>query len=140
MEFLRKLSEDYESSELNNIDYSIKKAIEYLKIRAIEILNEQLSISILNGDVLKSENLVATFKRIEKPILDKVDLLKDTSEIINAFLEEEENLFSFPGALGKVAGKMSRGDFVAFIAPMKRGKTWWLWTERSLSGRRSISY
>jgi len=35
-------------------------------------------------------------------------------------------MFQFPGALGKVAGAFHREDFVAFTAPMKRGKTWWL--------------
>lgn len=124
-EFLSALSKDYEQKV--NVDYTIEQAVKYLKIRSLEILKELLDYSIINGDPVKGENFISQFKRVEKGLGEGVSILRDTGEVIDAFFEEEESLFQFPGALGKVAGKMGRGDFLAFLAPMKRGKTWYLW-------------
>jgi replicative DNA helicase len=37
-----------------------------------------------------------------------------------------EGLFSFPGDLGQLTGPFQKGDLIAFAAPSKRGKTWWM--------------
>jgi replicative DNA helicase len=125
--FLTKLSQDWEQANPNNIDYSVSEAIKYLNVRSLEILNEDIQNSIQENEPDKGAQSVSNYKRVEKPFGKGVSLLKDTNSVIRAFTDEDETLFTFKGALGKVAGKLCRGDFLLFLAPMKRGKTWFLW-------------
>jgi hypothetical protein len=125
--FLSSISKEYSESNINNIDYEIKNAIKFLKLRSLELLKNSISDSIDDKEPTKGEAALANFKRVEKPLGQGVSLLHDSQKVIDAFMDEDEVMFQFPGALGQVAGKMCRGDFVSFLAPMKRGKTWYLW-------------
>jgi hypothetical protein len=125
---LTNLSNKYEQlSEINNVDFSINEAIKYLKIRSGELLKSQIESALIENDCDKLENLIANYKRIEKPSGQGVDLLKDTNKIIQAFTMENDTLITFPGDLGKVIQPINRGDFVSFFGPAKRGKSHWLW-------------
>lgn len=125
--FLKNLSKDYEASQIHNIPYAIQQAIQYLKIRSLELLKDRLEQSIAEGDALRGEQDITNFSRVEKPLGEGVNILLDSTKIIGAFMEENEMLFEFPGAFGKVAGRFNRGDFLSFLAPMKRGKTHAMW-------------
>ena len=125
--FLSSISKDYETSIPNNIEYEIAQTVLYLKTCSLSLLKDSLDESVLENDPLKGEQAISNFKRVEKPLGQGVSLLRDTNKVIDAFMDEEEVLFNFPGALGKVAGALHRGDFLSFLAPMKRGKTWFLW-------------
>ena len=132
-ELLQRLSDEWEKSEILNVSYSVQQAITYLKLRSLEVLKKDLERALIEKDHAKGEQCVATYTRIEKPIGEGTNLLKDSGKVISAFLEDEEHMIRFPGALGTVAGNINRGDFVAFLAPMKRGKTWWLWFTAELA-------
>ena len=127
-QFLRNLSEDYtKAADIHNVAFEVSQAILYLKQRALELLGEQLQTDLASGDILAAENHVATWNRVVQPSGEGVSILRDYDKVQQAFFDEEETLFTFPGDLGKVCGKFNRGDFGSFLAPMKRGKTWWLW-------------
>jgi len=125
--FLQSISKQYENLTINNIDYEIKNGIEYLGLRALEVAKETIEDAILNKDKEKGEAVISNFKRVAKPFGEGISLLHDTEKIIDILTNEDDVLFQFPGALGKVAGPMCRGDFLSFLAPQKRGKSWWLW-------------
>jgi len=125
--FLSSISKMYETLEINNIQYEIHSAVTYLKVRALEILGNAITDSVTNNDPAKGEQAYSNFKRVEKPFGQGVSLLHDAVKVTNAFMDEDDVLFTFPGAFGQVAGKFCRGDFISFLAPMKRGKTWYLW-------------
>lgn len=120
--FLSSISKEYSESNINNIDYEIKNAVKFLKLRSLELLKNSITDSIEDKEPIKGEAALANFKRVEKPLGQGVSLLHDSQKVIDAFMDEDEVMFQFPGALGQVAGKMCRGDFVSFLAPMKRGK------------------
>lgn len=126
-EFLKSISKEFSESEINNIDYEIKKGIEFLKVRSLEVLKNSLDDSIIENNPTKGEAALSNFKRVEKPLGQGVSLLHDSQKVMDALTSENDFMFQFPGALGQVAGSFNRGDFVSFLAPMKRGKTWWLW-------------
>ena len=125
--FLTKLSVEYEDSIPNNIEYSINQAIHYLKIRSFEIAVEDLQYAIQKDDHLLGEQVFSSYSRVERVTGEGTSMLHDTQDVISAFMEEDELLFRMPGAFGTVAGDFNRGDFITFIAPMKRGKTFMLW-------------
>lgn len=126
-EFLARLSKDYEAASPSNLDYSLANSLQYLKLRSQELLAEQLQAAVKEGDPLKGEQALSNYKRPERAAGSGVSLLRDPVKVASAFMEEDELLFRFPGVLGRVCGDFNRGDFIAFLAPMKRGKTWWLW-------------
>jgi len=128
MEFLRKLSKEWLKWEyIHNIDFSIKQTIHYLKIRSLEILSEEIIGAVQIDDYSQGEQLVANYNRIEKYGMKGVRLLRDALPIADAFLNEAEIVFKFPGAIGELCGDFQRGDLVAFLASQKKGKSWWQW-------------
>ena len=130
-EFLLRLSKDYEAEEVGtgreNVEFLVRTAISYLKLRALEDLKDHLEASILEHDPVKGEQCVTNFRRVETPRDKGVSLLDDTTTVTTAFIEEEDTLFHFPGVLGEQVGSFVRGDLVAYMAASKRGKSWWEW-------------
>jgi hypothetical protein len=126
-EFLTRLSSDWEGNQINNIDYLLNSSVTYLKSRSLELLKDQLDDALSTGNVLQAEQALAKYTKIAPATGTGVDLLQDAAEVADAFLGEDEALFKFPGALGEIAGEFNRGDFLAYMGPMKRGKTHHLW-------------
>jgi len=127
-EFLLSISKEWEKNEsIQNIEYSIKSAIRYLKLRSLQILKEDLESSLLEGDPTKGEHYVSTYARIDHGNEESVSIFQDSAIVSNAFMQDDEILFQFPGVLGKCTGNFLRGDLVAFLGVMKSGKTHALW-------------
>lgn len=123
-EFLQQLSKTYdEVKEVHNVEYAIQQAINYLKMRSLEITAEELQDAITSGDPLAGEAVIAGYSKVSEVSGESVSMLYDYKNIASAFLDEDEVMFRFPGAFGKVIGDFLRGDLVAFLAPPKRGKS-----------------
>lgn len=125
-EYLTRLSQDYDSFKINNVNYSVKNAIIFFKLRSVEYLAKQLTDAILNKDAVRAEKLVAEYKRVDKIKGAGINFLENEEAIKNAFTSNYDFLFQFPGELGKCIGMFDRSDFVAFMGAPKKGKTWWL--------------
>jgi KaiC/GvpD/RAD55 family RecA-like ATPase len=123
-EFLHSLSEEYETSDDFNIKYEADKAESYIKLRSLEYLKDQLEYAITEGDAPKGESCVANYTQVGRPESSAVSIVNNKIEIINSFLEEEEYMFKWPKAIGKVAPSPQRGDLIAFLGAAKSGKTW----------------
>jgi hypothetical protein len=124
---LKSLSKSYEESENVNISFEITQCINYLKLRALELLKDQLEDSIASNDPTKAESFVSNFKRVEKPSGQGIDLLHDHNKILEALTKEHNEIITFPGAVGTIIPPICRGDFMSFFGPAKRGKSFWLW-------------
>jgi replicative DNA helicase len=124
--YLTNLSKDWEQAKITNINYTVKSAIQYFKIRSLEKLKDNIEYAINQGNSALGEKYISQFSKIEKPSGTGIDLLKDNQLISAAFSERNEFLFRFPGALGDVFGDFSRGDFLACMMPAKRGKTYFM--------------
>lgn len=109
-----------------NLEYSVEMAQKYFQERSLRRLCEDLQAKISNGSVTSAQLLISDYIKPEVRVDSSIDILNDVTAIRKAFQTEEEELFILPGDLGKLTGPMCRGDFVAFLAPPKRGKTWWL--------------
>lgn len=123
--FLKSISDTYVPP---NEALMLKEATDFFKLRAVQKLKDGLDRALLLRDSAMAENMVAEFVAPEAVLRTSTSLFGcGPREIADAFNEEAEELFSFPGeAAQRVMGRFSRTDFVAFAAPPKRGKTWWL--------------
>jgi len=125
-EFLSRLSRDWEANVPNNKAYSAKVAVDWFKMRSLTLMKDQLEAVIGQGDAKAGEKLIAEYKRVERVNGQGIDLFSDFERVASAFNEAEEELFTLPGDLGLAIGSVNRGDFISFMGPPKRGKTWWL--------------
>lgn len=126
-EFLLKLSKDWEKrSKIQNIDFSVKNSLSYLKLRSLILVKDKLELAIQNNEPLKGEQEIANFSKLETNDSDSINIFQDTGAICSAFLDDNEIMFSFPGVLGEVVGPFMRGDLISFLAFAKRGKSWWM--------------
>lgn len=134
MHFIKKLSDDWvKQSMIQNIDFQISNTIQYLKIRSLELLSEDINQAVLLNDPIQGEQVITQYSRIEKSGVESIRILKDHEKIKEAFTNESEIVFRFPGTLGDVCGDFLRGDLAAFLAAPKRGKSWWQWTLASMA-------
>lgn len=122
--FIEKLDEKYNSKR--NDAYAIQEAIKYLKSRNLQNLSQDIEAYITSGDINKAESLITRYRKVEKESGESVDLLNDADIVKESFTEEQDKLFSFNGAYGRLVGDIHREDFVAFLASMKVGKTFTL--------------
>lgn len=123
LNYLTKVIKDSESF---NSGYHLDNIVKYFKIRSLEQLKNDINTAIIDNDSEKAENIITKYKRIEINTGAGIDILRDENKIIEIFENEDENLFSIPGAFGKAMKNMYRGDLIGIGAPMKRGKTWML--------------
>lgn len=132
--FLDLLSTEYDRTENFNWKYILSKAEEYFQKRNILALREELQVSINSGNTKEAELAIAGFNQLETPTGSGLDLFNDVDEIAGFFSpDDNDSLFRFKGAAGLVIPPICRGDFVAFAAPEKRGKSFAL-AEIALQG------
>ena len=120
--FLSNLSTDF-GKQLNNVGFSVKEAIHYLKMRSLEFTNKKISECLTSNNVEEAEKCVSEYDRIELNSIKGINVLTDIDSIQNAFLDKDEHLFMFPGIIGEVLGYFDRGDFISYAAFAKRSKT-----------------
>jgi hypothetical protein len=125
-QFLQSLSEEFDQ-KITNVEYAITETEEWLGIRADELLRDALNDCIQRKDHRGAKEAIASYIDVKRVETDSTDVLKDVTSAIDAFTNEDEVLFTLPGALGAVCGAFKRTDFIAFLAGFKAGKSWWLW-------------
>lgn len=124
--FIERLDKDYDSIKITNEDFAIQNAIKYLRMRSLKNFSEDIDSYIESGDLEKAENRVTKFRKVEVASGEGVSLLEDSDIITESFTEEQDLLFAYPGDFGRLIGDIHREDFIAFLAPMKAGKTYQL--------------
>lgn len=126
LSFIENLNDNYEKLVPSNVDYAIAQSIQYLKKLSLKNLAEEIEGGLATDEVEKAENFLTKYKHVERSGSPSISILHDSERVATAFVNEATLLFEFPGAYGKVIGKVHRGDFISFLSPMKRGKTWHL--------------
>jgi hypothetical protein len=124
-EFLSELSEQYSGNKTNN-ELLFEQSRDYFRERALNLLAEKIQNNVVRGRIDQAEDDVRNFHKVSNE-LGKWFNPFDASNINQVFSDDESNkLFRFPGDLGEMIGDFERDWLVAFMAPMKRGKSWWL--------------
>lgn len=127
---LSDLSDEYGRNTQFNSAYLYDKTIKYLKSRELEQHNEEVQGLLDLGKIKEAEVLAESFlSKINEEISTGVDLASKEAlnRVERAFSETGQQVLSYPGALGQMWNEhLIRGGFVSFLAPEKRGKTFWL--------------
>lgn len=123
LSFIKRLDEDYDDVKLSNEDFAIQQAVNYLKVQSLRNFSDDIEAYISSGDVSKAESLLTKYRKVEIASGDSVSILDDFDIVTEAFTAENEKLFRMSGAYGQLVGDVNREDFIAFLAPMKAGKT-----------------
>ena len=125
--FIEKLSEKFEKNTEFNVQYQIDKAITYFKERALDLLSDKIKIAKMSGDLSQAEAAVSNFKRVEKGSGNASSVWCDVEDAVKSIRSDDRDiLVKFPGALGEVIRPLTSDDYIAFIGPPKRGKSFWL--------------
>jgi len=123
--FLTNLSKNYEETEKFNVEYVLDSSLEYLNKRALRAVSENIKTLLDAGKVDKAEEQMQSYRKVAKVTSSWVNPF--SPKIVRKIFDEEgDHLVKFPGKLGELVGDFDRGWFVSFLAPFKRGKTWWL--------------
>ncbi len=124
------LSEEYGRAEQFNSAYLFDQTVKYFKARKLARHNEEIQSLVDAGRVEEAEQLARNY---QPSVLDELARGLELSSpaaaerVEKAFDFFVEPLIRYPGALGAMLNdQLVRGGFVAFMAPEKRGKTWWL--------------
>lgn len=124
---LTNLSKDWEQYKITNIEYTAKSAVQYFKKQALKAHAEDVYEAVMAGKTAEGEHLVSTFKHVEKPNGQGVNLLKDIDTIVRAFHDDSEKLFKLQGTLAEALGWFLRGELVGIVGPTKIGKSFCMW-------------
>ena len=126
--FLERLAEEYsnENQEINS-EYLQDLAINYIRKRSLSVSANRIELNLEAGDIDAAEQEIENYNRVYVDTSGWIDPF-DKESIKNYFQTQKENkndLFSFPGALGKMVGNFQRNWLCSFLAPVKKGKTFW---------------
>ena len=113
---------------INNEDYLLDKAKDFLDYKALQIYTEDLKACLDTKSMDKARKIQADYKKVSAVEINECDLmdLADKAVIEEAIQKEEEVLFTLPGAMNSVFGNIHRNDYGLLLAPPKRGKSWLL--------------
>jgi len=121
-EFLQQLSDNSDKAT----PYLVDQSRDYIRERNLDMLADRIKGELARGRIDEAEEAARSYSRISKDTSQWFNPL-DVANVNQVFSENETNrLFRFPGALGDMAGYFERDWLVAFMAPMKRGKSFWL--------------
>ena len=124
---LEDLAEEYDESF--NVQYALKQTTKYLQKRSLEIHQKAVKELIDAGEEGAAVELASSYRPIRAVVLDDLDLsgADVLLKVENVFTGLFQSLLEYPGKLGEILNEqMVRGAFVAFMAPEKRGKSFWL--------------
>jgi archaellum biogenesis ATPase FlaH len=127
-DFLAELSEEYEQSDVTNVEYLLKQTEDHFRLNSLDNLRVELNKTIVGNRIEDGESLVSGFKRVTRPSTTGIDPLRDQEAIQNALGERARGnqLMRFPDALGNIVGNIERGYLLAFVGNTGVGKSWWL--------------
>lgn len=126
--FLGVLSDEYGySSDGLKPDVTLDIASELFNRVKAERLGAEIESDVSHGKTLETVKKIQLFKPIELGLNATINVLQDKEVLREAFEVKEESIIKFKGALGEFFGNTFEPEgFVAFMAPEKSTKSFWL--------------
>lgn len=143
-DFITSLQGEYEAYQADvNVDYVIDMASQYFNEVRLENFIGQVDDALEERNIKDALRMLTQYKSLEIGGSDGIDVMQDMEAIRAAYEEGEEVLINFGGDLDMFFGPMlARDGFIAFLAPEKVGKTFWLaeCTFRAIMQRRKVAF
>lgn len=110
------------------VEYLLDVGQRYFNLVTMERLNIELGDLLAVGEIEEAEKLLRGYRRVEMGLGSFVDVLSDEATIVSSFDVANDALFKFrqDGLQRFMGDSFARDAFIAFLAPEKRGKTFWL--------------
>ncbi len=126
--FLSVLSDEYGFSESGiKSDVTLDLASELFNRVKAERLAAEIESDVSHGKSLETVKKIQTFKPVELGLNTTINVMQDKDVLKEAFEVKEESIIKFHGALGEFFGNTFEPEgFVAFMAPEKSTKSFWL--------------
>lgn len=127
--FLSSLSGEYERQTDNNFntDYIIDLAANYFNDVSLLNLSETIQADVTNNKSSIAIDKITKFTRIKLGSSSGINVLQDEQSVIDVFRQKEESLIQLNGPMAYFYGdSLQRDCFIAFMAPEKRGKSFFL--------------
>lgn len=125
--YLTNLSRIYAEKERHNWSYQAELARDFLRLRNLELLTAQVKGHVGQGGLQQAEEAIRDFGAISAKTSHWVSPFSDEALILSVLQKiEQGGIFQLEGALGEVFGSWDRGWLVAYFAPYKRGKSFWM--------------
>ena len=125
--FLDGLSGEYERSETFNASYVTDLTEKYFQTNQLEKLCSSVKHKLRNGDLQKALSSIRNFDDVKRGTEEGVSLYgEDTFKKIFRGEDDPNYLFTLNGDIGKLIGPQKRKTLISFVAPAKRGKSWWI--------------
>jgi len=138
---LRKLIENITKPETEAGEYEIRSALEWCKLRSLEKIQKELNHALDVKDSDRAYSVLTGYKPVVRFSGQGIELSKDFGKAVEGFNSQDHVLFRLPGAIGDMLGSIIASDFIGVVAPMKRGKSWWLIyfaVQAALRGKRTL--
>jgi len=129
--FLDDLSRKYENESKFNVQYLIDRTYAHFKEMALTLVSENIAGYLALGEIDKAEGELGNYKQVARSISGWVNPfdLDYIEKVYDGDMTDDEKpnyLFKLIGPVGDHLGHFERDWLVAFLAPMKKGKTFWL--------------
>lgn len=113
---------------INNEDYLLDNSRNFLDYQRMKSYVQDLNACLETRSMDKARKVQSDYNKISVAETNEVSLLNksDIDIIKEALTKQEEILFTLPGELNNVVGNIHRNDYVAILAPAKKGKSWFL--------------
>ncbi|MGB4239622.1 MAG: hypothetical protein WBJ87_08470 [Candidatus Hydrothermia bacterium] len=112
-----------------NVKYYVDETLRYFRRQKLLLHSSSIEELAKSGEIEKAEYVASNFKLVPATIEGDLELGSD--EAINKLKESfnlaNQSLIKYPPPLGDFLNdQLVRGGLVGFLAPEKRGKTWFL--------------
>jgi len=141
LDILKKLIDNLTQPEMEAGEYEIRSALEWSKFRSLEKIQKEFNQAVDVKDTERAYSILANFKPVVRFSGQGIEVSKDFEKAVEGFNSQDYVLFRLPGALGDMLGAIIASDFIGIVAPMKRGKSWWLIyfaVQAALRGKRTL--
>ncbi len=128
-DILADLSDEYERKDKFNVSYLYDQTLHHFEERSLRAFTEDIKEDLDRGDIVSAKKIAYQYKPAMGLQADEIDLSEERAlgDIEKAFTILSQPVVKYPRQLGTFLNdQMVRGGFVAFMAPEKRGKTFWL--------------
>lgn len=126
--YLKGLSQSYAKKKKEiNPEFVIDRAAEFFNEVRLKKFTERLEGDIDTGQIESGWKRIEEMRRVEIGQGAGIHVFRDEQAVKQAFTESFESIIKYPAALGEFfEEQLARDSFVAFMAPEKRGKTFFL--------------